>query len=114
MQGSTDGSTFTTMVASAGYTFDPSANGNTVTINFSATTTRYVRLNITANTAWPAGQIGEFEVYGPSSGDTTPPSAPANLAYTQNTLRRGRADLGAPAPTTSASPATTSTPTTRC
>ena len=84
VRGSTDGSSFSDIVASAWYTFDPSANGNTVTINFSATTTRYVRLNITANTAWPAGQIGEFEVYGPSSGDTTPPSAPSSLAYTQN------------------------------
>ena len=63
--------------------FDPATN-NTVTISFSATTTRYVRLNITANSAWPAGQIAEFEVYGPSTGDTTPPTAPTSLAYTQN------------------------------
>jgi hypothetical protein len=84
VQGSTDGSSFSDIVASAGYTFDPSANNNTVTINFNTTTTRYVRLNITANTGWPAGQIGEFEVYGPTGGDTTPPSAPTNLAYTQN------------------------------
>ena len=82
--GSTDGSSFNTIVASAGYTFDPNANGNTVTISFNATTTRYLRLNITANTAWPAGQLSEFQVYGPSGGDTTPPSAPSNLAYTQN------------------------------
>ena len=60
--GSTDGTTFnTTLKASAGYTFSPSTN--TVTITFTATTTRYVRLNITANTGWPAGQISEFEVY---------------------------------------------------
>ena len=84
VQGSTDGSSFSDIVASAGYTFDPNANNNTVTINFNATTTRYVRLNITANTGWPAGQIGEFEVYGPTGGDTTPPSTPGNLAYTQN------------------------------
>ncbi|MBB5869644.1 hypothetical protein F4553_003023 [Allocatelliglobosispora scoriae] len=82
VQGSTNGSTFTTIVASAGYTFNPSAN--TVTINFTAATTRYVRLNITANTAWPAGQISEFEVYAPTGGgDTTPPTAPGSLAYTQ-------------------------------
>ena len=49
--------------------FNP-ATGNTVTINFNPTTTRYVRLNITANTGWPAGQISEFEVYGPTGGDT--------------------------------------------
>ncbi len=82
VQGSTDGSTFSDLVASAGYTFNPSS-GNTVTINFNTATTRYVRLNITANTGWPAGQVSEFEVYGPTSGDVTAPSAPSNLAYTQ-------------------------------
>jgi CARDB/F5/8 type C domain/Right handed beta helix region len=82
VQGSTTGSTFTDIVASTGYAFDPATN-NTVTITFSATTTRYLRLNITANTGWPAGQVSEFEVYGPSSGDVTPPTAPSNLAYTE-------------------------------
>jgi F5/8 type C domain/Fibronectin type III domain len=63
VQGSTDGSNFSTIVGSAGYTFNPST-GNTVTITLPAnTTTRYVRLNITANTGWPAGQISEFQVY---------------------------------------------------
>ncbi|MBM9508175.1 discoidin domain-containing protein [Actinacidiphila acididurans] len=82
VQGSSDGSTFSDLVASAGYNFDP-ATGNTVTINFNQATTRYVRLNFTGNTGWPAGQISEFEVYGPTSGDTTAPSAPSSLAYTQ-------------------------------
>ncbi|CAG7655736.1 discoidin domain-containing protein [Actinacidiphila bryophytorum] len=82
VQGSTNGSTFSDLVASAGYTFNPST-GNTVTITFNTATTRYVRLNITGNTGWPAGQISEFEVYGPATGDVTAPSAPANLAYTQ-------------------------------
>ncbi|WP_034087552.1 discoidin domain-containing protein [Streptacidiphilus albus] len=61
--GSTDGSTFTTVVPSATYTFDPNVNNNTVTITFPATTQRYLRLNITANTGWPAGQISEFQVW---------------------------------------------------
>ncbi|WP_405578820.1 discoidin domain-containing protein [Streptomyces sp. NBC_01190] len=82
VQGSTDGTNFTTIVASAGYVFNPSS-ANTVTIPFNTVTTRYVRLNITGNTGWPAGQISEFEVYGPTTGDTTAPSAPSNLAYTQ-------------------------------
>jgi len=82
VQQSTNGSAFTDLVASAGYRFDP-ASGNTVTISFNSVTTRYVRLNITANTGWPAGQLAEFEVYGPSTGDTQAPTAPANLAYTQ-------------------------------
>jgi hypothetical protein len=60
--GSTDGSTFTTITASATYTFDPNTN-NTVTITFAATTQRYFRVNITANTGWPAGQVSEFQVW---------------------------------------------------
>jgi hypothetical protein len=82
VQGSTDGQTFSDIVAPAGRTFDP-ATGNTVTITFNQATTRYVRLNVTGNTGWPAGQISEFEVYGPTTGDVTAPSAPAALAYTQ-------------------------------
>jgi hypothetical protein len=62
VQGSTDGSGFSTIVASAGYTFNPST-GNTVTITFPSTSARYVRLNVTANTGWPAGQVSEFQVW---------------------------------------------------
>ncbi|WP_308012230.1 galactose-binding domain-containing protein [Actinacidiphila acidipaludis] len=60
--GSTDGATFSTVRSAAAYTFDP-ASGNTVTITFPATTQRYFRLNITANSAWPAGQIAEFQIW---------------------------------------------------
>jgi len=60
--GSTNGSTFSTLVGSASYTFAPGTN-NTVTITFPATTQRYFRLNITANTGWPAGQISELQVW---------------------------------------------------
>jgi hypothetical protein len=60
VQGSTNGSTFTTLAPSAGRTFNPST-GNTVTVTFASTPTRYVRLNFTANTGWPAGQLSEFE-----------------------------------------------------
>ncbi|HEV8555512.1 MAG TPA: discoidin domain-containing protein [Actinophytocola sp.] len=60
--GSTDGSSYTTVVNSAGYTFNP-ATGNTVTIPFTATTRRHLRLTFTANTGWPAGQLSELEVY---------------------------------------------------
>jgi chitodextrinase len=64
VQGSTDGGTFTQLLASAGYTFDP-ATGNTATLTLPSTvTTRYVRLNITANNGWPAGQVSEFQVFG--------------------------------------------------
>src|SRR6266702_1898705 len=83
VQGSTDNSNFTTLVASATYSFD--GVSNTVTINLSATTTRFVRLNFTANSVQPGGQLSELQVFGPTSGDTTPPTAPANLAFTQPT-----------------------------
>ncbi|MGH1553672.1 hypothetical protein ACRAWF_21930 [Streptomyces sp. L7] len=52
---STDGASFTTLKSSATYTFDPTTN-NTVTITFTAATERYLRVNITANNGWPAGQ----------------------------------------------------------
>ena len=60
--GSTDGTSFSTIAGSLGYSFNP-AQQNTVTINFTAVNTRYVRLNFTANTGWPAGQLSEFEVW---------------------------------------------------
>ncbi|MFG2884319.1 discoidin domain-containing protein [Streptomyces sp. NPDC048297] len=82
VQGSTDGSNFTTIVASNSYTFDP-ATSSTVTINFAATGTRYLRTLVTANTGWPAAQVSEFQVYGPNTADTTPPTAPGTLSYTQ-------------------------------
>jgi chitodextrinase len=59
---STDGSTFTTLVGSAGYTFDPNT-GNAVTIPVPAGSRRYLRLTFTANTGWSAGQVSEFQVY---------------------------------------------------
>ncbi len=64
MLGSTDGSNWTTLAGSAGYTFDP-ATGNTVGITLpNGTSDRYLRLNFTANTGWPAGQVSEFEIFG--------------------------------------------------
>lgn len=74
VQGSTNGSTFTTLKASAGYTFDP-ASANTVNVDVTDTSVRYVRLSVTANTGWPAGQLSELEVHG--SADPTPtPTTP--------------------------------------
>ena len=48
---------------SATYTFNP-ATGNVVTITFTSTSQRYVRLSITANSGAPGGQVAEFEIYG--------------------------------------------------
>jgi hypothetical protein len=62
VQGSTDGASFTTLAAAAGRTFDP-ATGNGATVNVPSTTVRHVRITVTANTAWPAGQASSLEVY---------------------------------------------------
>ncbi|GAA3734920.1 discoidin domain-containing protein [Plantactinospora mayteni] len=62
VRGSTDGASFGTLSASAGRRFDP-ASGNTVSVTFPAAPTRYVRLEFTGNTGWPAGQLSELEVY---------------------------------------------------
>ncbi|WP_405934018.1 discoidin domain-containing protein [Streptomyces longwoodensis] len=82
IQGSTNGSDFTDLTASRAYGFDP-ASGNAATISFDATTTRYVRVLVTANTVQPAAQVSELEIYGPEGGDTQAPSAPAGLALTE-------------------------------
>jgi parallel beta-helix repeat protein len=90
VQGSTDGSTFATIVGSAGYTFDPNANNNTVTITFNAATARYVRVNITANTGWSAGQLSDFEVFPSGSGGGTPSATlstnPSSLTFASQAL----------------------------
>jgi hypothetical protein len=62
LSGSTDGSSFRTVVAPTTRTFDP-ASGNTVTIAFPATQVRVLRVTVTANTGWPAGQVSTLEVY---------------------------------------------------
>ena len=60
--GSTDGTAFTQLVASAVYTFDPETNKNIVSIPVTANT-RYLRLVFTANTGATAGQVAELEVF---------------------------------------------------
>jgi hypothetical protein len=82
VQGSANGTAFSDLAPSKGYVFNP-AGGNAVTIDVAATTIRYVRLTITANSGWPAGQLSEFEVYGPTGGDTQAPNAPSNLSFTE-------------------------------
>ena len=83
VQGSSNGSSFGDLVGSQPYTFNPAVAGNSVTITFGAAATRYVRINFTANSGWPAGQVSELEVYGPDGGgtDTAPPTTPGTLSY---------------------------------
>ncbi|MFI8990442.1 discoidin domain-containing protein [Streptomyces antimycoticus] len=61
--GSADGSAYSTVVGSKGYRFDP-ATGNTVTVDLpGSTNVRYLKLDVTGNTGWPAAQLGEVEAY---------------------------------------------------
>jgi hypothetical protein len=62
IQGSTDGSSYTTLAASTGYTFNPST-GNSATVSFTAAKVHYIKLTFTNNTAWPAGQLSELRAY---------------------------------------------------
>ncbi|MER7175004.1 discoidin domain-containing protein [Streptomyces mesophilus] len=62
VQGSQDGTGFSVLAASAARSFAP-GNGNTVTIGFPAAQTRFVRVQITANTGWPAAQLSELQVF---------------------------------------------------
>ena len=34
-----------------------------MTVTFGSSSVRYVRVNVTGNTGWPAGQLSELEVY---------------------------------------------------
>lgn len=61
LQGSVDGTSFSTLKTSASYSFAPGSS-NKVTISFPATRTRFVRADITANTASANGQLAELEV----------------------------------------------------
>ncbi|WP_443040919.1 discoidin domain-containing protein [Streptomyces sp. AHA2] len=61
--GSRDGSAWTTVAAAKEHRFDP-ATGNTVTVALPAGTgLRHLRLQVTANTGWPAAQFSEVEAY---------------------------------------------------
>lgn len=69
IQGSVDGTDWTTLVPAADYTLAPDATGSDagdqVTVALPAdTTAQQVRLVFTGNTGWPAAQLSEFEIYG--------------------------------------------------
>ncbi|MDQ6420275.1 discoidin domain-containing protein [Paenibacillus sp. LHD-117] len=61
--GSADGETFATLLETAAYTYDPKTE-NKVELKLASTANaRYIRVAITSNSAWPAAQVSEFEVY---------------------------------------------------
>ena len=84
--GSTNGSTWTTLVGSAGYTFNPST-GNTVSVNLpSGTNDQYLELSFTGNTGWTAAQVSEFEIFPGTTTSGGNPTAtltasPSSLAF---------------------------------
>jgi hypothetical protein len=86
--GSTNGTSWTTLVPSAGYTFNPST-GNTVSFNLpSGTNDQYLQLSFTGNTGWTAAQISEFQIFpGTTSGSNGGGggSTPTNLALNAST-----------------------------
>ncbi|WP_447008440.1 discoidin domain-containing protein [Saccharothrix isguenensis] len=61
VSGSTDGTSYGQVVASAGYRFDP-ASDSQVTLPVSGSH-RYLRLTVTGNSGWPAAQLAEWQVY---------------------------------------------------
>ncbi|WP_307846618.1 choice-of-anchor D domain-containing protein [Actinospica durhamensis] len=73
--GSNNGSSWTTLVGSAGYTFNPST-GNTASITLPANSKyQYLQLSFTGNTGWSAAQLSEFQVYPAVGGGGTTTSA---------------------------------------
>ena len=86
IQGSTNGSTWTTLSPSSVVQLAP-GTGNSADVTFTAASARYVRVNVTANSSWPAGQFSEVEVYGPGgTGTATLAASPASLSYGSTTV----------------------------
>ena len=94
--GSANGTSFTTLVPSANYTFNP-ATGNTASITLpSGTNDQYLELSFTANTGWTAAQVSEFEIFPGSGGGTGPGSAtlsasPTSLSFGSQTVNSSSA-----------------------
>jgi len=59
---STDNITYTSKVAGS-YSFSPSSS-NVVTITFTETSARYIRLSFSSNTGAVGAQVAEYEIYG--------------------------------------------------
>jgi hypothetical protein len=84
--GSVDGSSFSTLVGSGGYVFDP-ASANTVNVTLPGTSVRYLRVNVTGNTGWPAAQLSDLEVFAAAGGTSASLSAtPTGLTFGSTTV----------------------------
>lgn len=87
VQGGNDGDTYSTLAAPASRTFGPST-ASTVTLDFDAAEVRYVRVQVTANTGWPAAQLSEVEVRGAGGDDGS--TDPGGTPVTGTDLARGK------------------------
>jgi hypothetical protein len=86
--GSTNGSSYTTLVGSATYTWNPST-GNTVTISLpSGITDQYVELDFTANSVQNGAQVSEFQVWGTTTGSVTNPDLALNRPATASSVEQ--------------------------
>ena len=87
--GSTNGTSYTTLIPSTGYTFNP-ATGNSVSFTLPAgTNEQYLQLSFTGNTGWSAAQVSEFEIFGGSGGgggSSTLTATPTSLAFGNQTV----------------------------
>ncbi|MDT0418249.1 CARDB domain-containing protein [Streptomyces sp. DSM 41982] len=89
VQGSTDGSTWSTLSASAKRTFTPNS-ANAVTVGFGAADVRYVRVQVSANTGWQAAQLSELEIRGEGDDGGTDPGDPGTPPVTGTNLAKGK------------------------
>ncbi|URN94916.1 MAG: discoidin domain-containing protein [Candidatus Pristimantibacillus lignocellulolyticus] len=63
VQGSSDGTTFSTLVPPKSYTYDPKSGNSVEIVLDEAVMIKYIRITITSNSAWPAAQVSELEIY---------------------------------------------------
>jgi hypothetical protein len=63
IQGSTDGTTFATLLAPTPVTLDAVAGHNTAEVSFTPGNARWVRVVISANSGWNAAQLAELQLY---------------------------------------------------
>ena len=91
--GSNNGTSWTTLVGSAGYTFNP-ATGNTASITLPANSTyQYLELSFTGNTGWSAAQLSEFEVF-PAVGGSSGGTGSASLTASPSSVSFGNVNSG--------------------
>ena len=91
--GSTNGSSWTTLVPSAGYTFNPST-GNTVSFSLPSNSNyQYLELSFTGNTGWSAAQLSEFEIF-PAVGGGNTGGGGATLSASPSSVSFGNENAG--------------------